>query len=166
MIIEEFTFELSSPLKYQCATGEDETTTILLKAPAFKNEKTVSKLRQKCGRAFLSARKQFGNDQNSEEIKEAVEQRKALQANKDPDSADQMDPAELIMFLQISEDDFYTIQEAFYGLLLNGIGFIPENIKLTQSLINKISLDDKERMLGEYFVNFILPSWMKQAQKT
>ena len=159
MILDEFEFELSNKIKYQSPRGEEESNILLLKPPLPKHERTVTKLQQKFARVVAeSARKNREYESRNQSTKEKDQNVPASEDKKSPA------PSEVIIVLQQSDIDFYDFKEDFYGMISNGLCFIGDNVKATKDLLNKMSFDDKDKLLGEYFVNFMMPSWMKQTE--
>ncbi len=142
-------FELSKPIKYH-AGGEDvEGSFITLVAPSYKQMDKCIPLKQAFYRAAVSV-----SDDSGEVVTETG-------ASSDDPS---MTPDGLIsLFYQSSED---MVKIILYGVELfksNGIAQLEGSVNLTQPLIEKMSQDDLENMLGFYMVNFILASALSKA---
>lgn len=146
MILDEFEFELSTKIKFQSPAGEEESNILLLKSPLAKHERTLTKLQQKFVKAIIDAGRKNASNQSSKKTEQ-----------KTPSAT------EVIIVLQQSDLDYYDFKEDFYSMILNGLCFIGDGIKVTKDLLSNVSFDDKDKLLGEYFANFMMPSWMLQT---
>lgn len=50
-------------------------------------------------------------------------------------------------------------------LFANGVAFMEGETKLTKPMLDMLNPDDLERMIGDYYLNFILASWLQKQQK-
>ena len=64
----------------------------------------------------------------------------------------------------MSDIDYCKYVETFRELLINEICYLPNAIKLTSPLFDKLSLDDTDTLLGEYLANFLLASQLKKLK--
>lgn len=85
-----------------------------------------------------------------------------------PDATvDDMDGDEIIILLSMSDSvelgEVLAVAKKLFSS--TGIGSINGDTKLTSELINMISMDDLESMVGKYLVNFILASALKRMKQ-
>lgn len=148
-MISEFTFTLSSPVKYHDAGQVTEGHELLLKAPSNKNRIESAKLKQGFFRALKSMADERGNvDTETAESKDNL-----------------ISGSEVVSIIMMSGVDLSEYQENFRQLLLNGICFIGSE-KLTAPMFDSLSDSDTERLMGEYVANFLLASHLsKMATK-
>lgn len=148
-MISEFTFTLTSPVKYHAAGQITEGMELLLKAPSNKNRIESAKLKQ----GFFRALKGMADGRG----------------NVDTDTAENKDStisgSEVVSVIMMSDVDLSEYQENFRQLLLNGVCFVG-NEKLTAPMFDSLSDADTERLMGEYVANFLLASHLsKMATK-
>ncbi len=142
-------FELSRPLKYHSGGEEVEGTFITLAPPTYKQMDKCVPLKQ----AFYRAASSITDD--------AVEA--GTETNKSSDDT-QLTPDGLISLFYQSDEDMVKI--VLYGVELfksPGIAMVDGAANITQLLIEQMSQDDLENMLGRYMVNFILASALNKA---
>lgn len=151
MMSEEFVFNLSTDLNYQDSTGDCFTRELLLKAPIGKHEKSVCDLQQMLSKAMLSAQSLIN---------------KAKVNNDTPESENDIDltveeKSEFILTcLRASDISFYDYKYCLYKMITNDLCFIrakEKDIRVTMTLINDLSLNDKDKLVGDYSANFIMP---------
>lgn len=155
----EFEFELSQELNYQCPTGEKTTTKLLFKAPSQKQKK----LRIKLGKKLVKAIFNHGarNKNNSE-----IEKQEPKNNDKNDDNVD-IDYAAIlsILYSALTDDEYDEYTDLLFEMILDNLCYVARDIPLTESLLNEISADDYEEIIGHYSINFILPLWMKRQLK-
>jgi hypothetical protein len=69
-----------------------------------------------------------------------------------------------VLYMHASADDMVCVMDDFCDLLIAGCGLV-EDVVITNYVLNQFLASDLEMLLGEYIVNFMLPSWMRQAMK-
>lgn len=69
-----------------------------------------------------------------------------------------------VIYMNQDKDTLEELINAFTDILLSSATINSE--KLTDTLIKQIDCGELDAMLGEYIINFILPSWMKRAMNT
>lgn len=140
----EFIFELTTPVKYHSGGEEIEGTFITLYAPSYKQMDKCVPLKQAFYRAAASI-----NDDSTE----------VVSAPETPSDDAEMTPEGLMgMFYQSDED---MVKIMLYGVELfksPGIAKIDGTVNMTHPMIEKMSQDDLENMLGGLLINFILYS--------
>lgn len=146
----EFQFELTTPIKYHSGGEEVEGTFITLTAPSYKQMDKCIPLKQAFFRAAAS-------------INDSVEE-----ANVEPNApaeAAGMTPEGLIALFYQSEEDM--VKVFLYGVELfksSGVALVDGSVSMKQLLIEKMSQDDLENMLGRYMINFILASVLSKTE--
>ena len=160
---EEFVFTLSNDLNYQDSSGDNHTNELICKAPVSKHEKTVSDLQQLLAKAMMEAQKLVSKEQ----LEIAAEEAKKIKENKDdlPDATEesiQENAESVLMAIKASSVDFFAYKNLVYDLLCNDLCFMRGNdssSRMTKTLLIDMSLQDKDKLVGEYSANFIMPSF-------
>ncbi len=70
-----------------------------------------------------------------------------------------------VLYMNTSSEEIICIMNDFKELLFAGCGLV-EDVVVTEYVLSQLLVKDIELLLGEYIVNFIVPSWMQQAMKT
>ena len=141
-----FDFTLSDPIEYQ-AKGENTKASLLeLSAPAANNRRKVAKLKQ----GFMRVVNEIP-ESAKQEAKEIVDK-------KEGEKKEETSPREILALLQMGSIDYADYIDTFVGLLTSGICKVEGETPITGLMVDKISCEDLERLMGEYFVNFILGS--------
>lgn len=149
----ELEFELSEMIQIHHADKQSGTSEILdtnkliLKAPSYNTYDERIRLRQ----GYMQAVKALQST-----IKDNVPD----QSDSDGDTNDKITGEVVINVLYMSDIEMVPYMKIFEALLLN-VCYVDGKVQLTKTILNKIDLDDLERMLGEYIANFIIPSSMK-----
>ena len=135
----EITHELTTPFEYH-GNGENKTASvIILSAPSNKQRKHAAKLKQYFFQAINSL--------------QGADKAEAEENAKDPKGSD------IVALLMMSDVDANDIHEAFKGIITGGCAMVEGATSLTDSLYEKLSFEDTEEMLGDYLVNFLIPSF-------
>ena len=142
----EVTYTLETPLKYAYRGEPMDGEFITLKAPTSRNMAECAALKQ----AFFRALPQDG----------------AVEADT-TDTGDAEITGEGVMTLITMSKDVELASVLVTGreLLTSGVALIEGEEKLTKPLLDNISQDDLEGMLGEYLANFILASALQRLKK-
>jgi NADH dehydrogenase FAD-containing subunit len=143
--LKEFDFILAESIEIHKHGQKVDAAKVLLKCPSSKHQR--DRLIIKNG--FMNNDKaQDGGNQN---------------AKKDDDFNELKESEKILgmLYSMKKADQMGEILDAFKRLLVNGCGIV-EGIALTETYIDEIDANDLDDMLGEYIVNFILPSWMKR----
>lgn len=147
---EEFKFQLTKSLNYQDEMGDHNTDELLLKAPVGRHEAYVCKLQQGLMKSVMAA--------------QALAQSNSKLEDKTIDNSEKADPSiedtayGFLSGLRAGSQDLMAFKKVFYSLLLDGICLIEggtKQINITRTLLDKLSLNDKDKLLGEYLANFI-----------
>lgn len=146
----EHNFPLASPFKYAKQGDNVSAQFIVLHAPTSKHSKPCAFLKQAFFRA-LPDRKEGSTraDVDVEEIKS-------------------IDGEDIIMMMSQSRDvDLAEVMEAGKNLFAGtNIAMVDGEVKLNQHMLDNMTQDDFEKMLGEYLVNFTLASSLSKMRKT
>lgn len=138
-----FDFTLSEPIDYQ-AKGENTKASMLeLSAPAVNNRKKVAKMKQGFMRVV-------------NELPDSVKKEAGELQEKDKD--EKATPGEILSLLQMGSIDYADYIDIFVSLLTSGTCRVEGEVAITSHMVDKISFEDIEKLMGEYFVNFILTS--------
>lgn len=146
----EFEYILSEDLDYQNQMGEKKTDKLIFIAPSNNQRSFFIKLRQSIVQAFMAMGAKFQNSNQQE-------------SNSKPTDK-QLERDDILPILYGSDLDLEKFQETFWSMILDKRCYVGEkvnNIFITQDLLNDVGNNDKDKILGEYIVNFILPSWMQ-----
>lgn len=145
--IKEFDFPLSTKIPYAKDGEEVKGSFIKFTAPSSKQLTQCSMLKQSFIRAVTE------------------------QAKNNPDAANEADDGkkikgeDIIYLLYGSESvDMGKILLSAIELFKSGVAMIEGEAKLTKPLLDEISNDDLEGMLGEYLANFILRSVLNKKK--
>lgn len=141
-----FDFTLSEPIDYQ-AKGENTKSSLLeLSAPSGKERKKAARLKQ----GFMRCINEIPDSDK--------QQAKELADKKDGTEKKETKPEEILALLQMGSIDYPDYLDIFVGLLTSGICKVEGDTPITSLIVDKISYEDLEKLMGEYFVNFILGS--------
>lgn len=161
----EYQFQLTKPIKYHAKGDEVEGTFITLAPPSYKQMDKCVPIKQ----AFYRAA--FSIDDGSGKVKEKANTTFDDKTNTSPDDEtntskndEDMTPEGLVALLYQSDEDMVKI--LLYGVELfksPGIAMLEGSVQVNQLIIQKMSQDDLENMLGRYMVNFILASALSKA---
>lgn len=141
---EKMFFNLTGPLQYSKRGDFTNTVSLEFSPPSMETYDEVSDLAQYVMAAMMDAR-QFAGDhrqpENSADSTEVVLDAKSIK----------------IMLFNARSVKFKHIADTFQNLAIK-TGTTDGEIKLTQTLIKKLSPDDYTRLICEYIANFIIPS--------
>lgn len=147
MLKKEFDFILQEGIQYSENGAFPIAKKLTLKAPSNKQRKIVSKLQQGLIQALMSTTK-YSNQ--NKEIK------------KDKTSLDGGFTADVVlMLLQASDIDISSYMENFKELLTSNICLVDGKLPLNSQQYDELSIEEGDRLLGEYIINFLLPAGMK-----
>ena len=135
-----FDFTLSEPIDYQ-AKGENTKASLLeLSAPAVNNRKKVAKLKQGFMRVINGLKNPDAKGAEGKKSNEKVK------------------PEEILALIQMGAIEYDEYMDIFVSLLVSGICKVEGEVDITQHMVDKISFEDMERLMGEYLINFIIGS--------
>lgn len=147
---EEFDFTLSKPVKYSYKGVDTDGTFIRLTEPTMKlMSKTVP-----FKAAFSAACVKIEDDkESSEDIKKDNAEKSTI------DGKEMMG----LLYAYTSGNEMVNLFDRARKLFLTvGVASVEGSVDLTRSILETMSPDDFENMLGEYLVNFILASRLNQ----
>ncbi len=142
----EVIYNLKTPFNYAYKGDKRDAGFITLKAPTVSNIGYISKLKQGFMRAIRS-------------------QSQSSATSSGDASADDLTGEMIIMMLQMSDVDYseyMTIGKCIF--VDSDIALIDGELKFNKDLINRLSVDDLELMIGEYLKDFILTSALRMMQ--
>lgn len=140
----EYQYDLKRKFNYAKSGESKEASFILLKAPNSTNRKECAQLKQ----AFF---------RSLPEPKESTD-------NKDEDSVDIKAGDVMVLIARSPNVDYAEFLEIASKLMISNVALVDGDTKLTIPIMNQMSNDDVEGMVGEYMVNFILASALTQAK--
>lgn len=149
--VKEIDFELEDPILHHKKGESSEITSILIKSPTAKQRKDAFALKQMFTRAMMKQQ----DNLSAEQIKAATERQKTEQKDVE------IEPKEIVMMMLASSENFETFNETFKSLLVSGAAEI-DGEKFTQFHYDQLSLDDAERLLGEYLKVFLVSSLLQK----
>ena len=141
-----FDFTLSEPIKYQKDGANTEASMLELTSPAVNNRKKVARMKQ----GFMRVIGELPESAKLE-AKESADK-------KEDDEKEKTNPREILSLLQMGSIDYADYVDIFVSLLTSGICKVEGETPITAHMLDKVSFEDIEKLMGEYFVNFILTS--------
>lgn len=148
----EFDFKLSKEIEYHHNGETIKGTFIKLYPPSSKQLKQCTALKQSFFQAMGEIEAQFSG-KNPEEVQKV----------KDKDESISGDDVMSILYMS-KVDMFKLLLHAKDLFLCRGVAKIEGEEKLTSPMVDEMSQDDLEKMTGEYLVNFILLSVLKDMK--
>jgi hypothetical protein len=147
----EITINLEHGLEYALKGDSEDAKFITLKAPTAKNISDCSLLKKLFTNAALAL-----NKHNEKSEKQTAEKT-------DDAETSGSDVMELIYAFGNSED----IEKGMIAAknIFKNCGYVDGEVQLTMPLIDKISAEDFESMVGEYISNFTAASMLGKKQK-
>ncbi len=141
-IVTEFQYRLLNPLPYSSGGDIIDGTFITLSAPSSRNSKECAKLKQ----AFFRSIDQ--NAEVDEDAKEAAAE------------SEHTGEGVMIMLAMSKDVELDDVMDTARRLFTSGnnIAMVEGEGKLTSPLVDKMTMDDFEKMTGEYMLRFILAS--------
>lgn len=148
-IATEFQYRLLTSLPYSSGGEIVDGTFITLSAPSSRNSKECAKLKQ----AF------FRSIDQSAEVNENA---------KEPSAESENTGEGVMIMLAMSKDvELDDVMDTARRMFTSGnnIAMVEGEAKLTSPLIDKMTMDDFERMTGEYMLRFILASALAKMKE-
>lgn len=148
-LIREAVVELDFPISYAYKGDMQEGTFVTLKAPTGKQLVECSELKQ----AFFQAMSSHQNNGMSptDEQKE--------------DGAEEITGEVVLSLIAMSTNvKLSSVLLSAKELFANNTAFLDGETKMTRPLLEELHPEDFEKLLGEYFVNFILASWLAKVR--
>lgn len=145
-----FEFTAEKKIEYSnTKTGDfDETFTVYLRAPSYREKTYALKLQQHIYRAFAKAAEQRSDHQTDE----AEQADGADQAEEEDEKMN----GQRVMVLLSMFGDTEAVSTLFEGLVTK-VGELETGVPLLAKHWRMLSLQDHRRMCGEYIANFIMP---------
>lgn len=141
-------FQLSQSLKYARKGEQEETATIMMHAPSMEVFDEESSLAQLVMGAFADAQRLSGS-LSPDQIREARE---------NAESEEMMDAESIRMMLYASQNVKFTEIAGAFKRLAVKVCFLADDVKMTNSMFDKMDLDDFKGLVCSYIANFITPS--------
>lgn len=147
----EFKFDLSQPLTYGHGGELATSSFVILTAPTSRERKECAYLKQ----AFFVAINENRSGMDEEKVERARERLKQEQ-KKDEEllSGEEV----MMMIASSTKVKFDEFLEVGRRLLQSGVAKIGGEEKLTGALIDKMDMDDFEKLVGDYLAFFTLQS--------
>lgn len=147
----EFDFPLTTPFTYSHQGSQVEATFIRLTAPTSRHMRECAALKQAFGRANA-----------------ALADRAAVQAG--ARKSEQQDEAitgedVILMMAASTVIEYPDVLDVAKKLFSGGVAMIDGETRLRGELVDRMSQDDFESMLGEYLVNFTLASLLEKKKE-
>lgn len=147
--VKEFDVTLEEPIELHKGGDVTEALTVLIKSPSAKHRNHAHALKQMFTRAMMKQQ-----DSLSDEQKKAAEKR--AEKTKDEDISAQ----EIVMMMLASDEDFNLFNDTFRKLVTSGCAEL-EGENFTTFHYDQLSLDDSEKLLGEYMKHFLVASLLQ-----
>lgn len=145
--MKEVTYELLEPFSYAKDGQPVEASFVTLKAPSYKQAKHATPIKQ----AFMKSMfKMTENMEIPEEKPDPVED--SIQSGE-----------EVMQLMSAFYDDLTPIKIHAEELFKKGVALIDGEVVFTNPLLEKMSFDDFDNMLGTYVANFLAPSPKKKT---
>lgn len=157
----EFEFNLLTPFDYHCNGVLAKAEVLSIKAPVFKQASHVSKIKQYF---FVAFKHQWDALTPEQQAKAEADEKKAeLEAKENgtpivDNQTMEVHARQVLGALTACPVlDIAELFKTFAKLLADGTAFIADDNKtpLTSGLVDRLSYEDVERLLGEYIVHFL-----------
>lgn len=146
----EFEYKFIDGLKYQSGGEEVFAKKLILKAPSNKNRFQVAALQQVFMEAVALIKKQNPDSDSTENQEESSK----------------FDGEQILAMLMLSGINLGQMYESFVELLrAQDICMIDGKMQMNNYLLEKMSILDMQNLMGEYFANFLLPSFLTSQIK-
>lgn len=144
--------QLKTPIEYS-AKGEIETAhEITLSPPVFKTMKKAARVAQFFLRAAKEAQEASGL--TPEEVQLLAAEQEALKAaGKEEDTSAE----EMQVLIMSSSQDLDPLYDAFKGIMESS-AYLDDGILMKETLIERMDVDDFNKLLFEYIARFTVPS--------
>lgn len=157
MAILEFDYQLSQKLSYAKQGKMTETDMLLFKAPKVRHLPLTARLKEIITKAFVSQSK---SNQSSH-----------AEESSDSTGDDVQITGEVLLMLIMGaggDDSSYFVDfcDKFKALMLSEICLIDGEQKINAATYDEISDVDIEQIMGEYTLNFLLPSEIRKSLNT
>jgi hypothetical protein len=140
-----FTFQLrGKPIEVHVGGENELHSEIVFESPTSKNMREVSQLKQSFSRALMEVQERNAGKTVSETDK----------------TAEDITGEDLMQMAAISSEPLEHLLEIGHKLLVSGVGKVAGQ-KFSSTMMQDVSCDELERMVGEYCRVFILRSFLK-----
>jgi len=152
-------FELTSPFDYTVkGKGEKRTASfITLTAPTMKQHRSASRLKQS---VMTLVRKDSLENEKTSSLKTIDPKEDSKEESEEESDEDSDITADLILTLLFCSNsiDINVVFDQAKALFIEGVALIDgeKNQKFNVHLIDQMSIDDFQNLVGEYIANFIL----------
>ena len=143
----EFTFLLEDEIQYSKDGEFVKTKKLLLIAPSNKQRRDVIRLQQ----SFMQAIKSSMNSFSDSKAKKTT-------------GNETLKGDEIIAMLLMSEIDICAMLDSFRDLLLSGSCLLDGKVDFKEIHFDEISINDSQKLMGEFIANFLLPSVIQPAK--
>lgn len=143
----EIVFDLTQPIEYHAKGNVEKSYQLILKAPNNRVNRQGNQLKQ----GFMRALKSLADTSGK------------VETGKEQESKD-ITAEEIIEVLQMSDVDYADYIDTFKSLITNKIALVADDIYLTNPMFDALSIDDTDKMLGEYLESFLLASRLKKLK--
>ena len=151
-------YRLAQPIEYSDQGEMVPGEVLVLTAPKGNQRKDITKLKQTFFRAITST----NDPANSEQIEEAKEKRDEVEESELEINSDEV----LFVVMQSSSVDYADFIEIGRKVLIGGICKI-DGVKTVNSvIIDRLSVEELENLIGAYVAFFIVSSAMKSMQSS
>jgi len=137
----DFTHKLQTTVKYQSGGENAEGKVIILSAPSNKQRRAAAKLKQ----YFFQSLGSLPDTGEATEVKDAAKEKTK--------------GSDIVSLMNMSEVDLDEVHDAFMQLMIGGCASVDGKEPVTEIIYNEIQFCDTEAMLGDYLVNFLIPSF-------
>lgn len=145
--MQEFNYPLETPFQYAKGGQMTDAEFITCTAPTSKMMRVCAELRQ----AFFRAAASNADDSESRDPSEA--------------DIDAIQGSEVLIAIANSTVvELADVMENAKKLLSSGVAMIDGEVKLTGTIIDKMSIDDFDELAGQYLVNFIVASSLRKVK--
>lgn len=140
----EFEYVLQQPIDYDIKGERETAQMILLKAPTSRNSRECAALKQ----AFWRSADREGTSTEDKEVDVDIKGQDVI-----------------VMLAMSTKTDLADVMDIAHRLFTKGkVAFVDGEVPLTKPLLENMSQEDVEAMLGEYLVNFTLASSLAQMK--
>jgi hypothetical protein len=146
----EHIYELKHPFKYANKGEQVDASFITVFAPTFKQIDKVAPIKQ----AFTVAIDEISSGQEDVKEKEGEKESEGIT------------PSQVLQLLYRANADITKLFLHAQELFKSGAALVDGESKLTIPLMEKMSLDDFEGLVGVYIANFIVPSLMDGTENS
>ena len=153
-------YKLSQPVEYADQGEQVEGDVLVCTAPKGKNRKDATRIKQMFFRAMPSL------DEFSDEQKEAAEQRKAESDNSESSDVEIDGGEVLFMIMQSTKVEYDEFIELGRKMISSGLCKVDGIKEVNSTVLDRLSVEELENLIGDYVAFFIVSSAMKSMQNS